>query len=178
MTEPMTPTPTPTPAPTPTQTARPIPDSPPPAAPPPRTSRRDAAKEERLEVLRLLEGGSVTADEASALLDALDRADQTGRAGDPTEDLGFPPPPAPPGPPPAPGGRVFRVRITSGGAERAAVNVALPLGLIESGLDVARRFVPEFLPSAEAIRKSAEAGFRGHLIDIDEEGERVEIIIE
>ena len=152
------------------------PTVPPPAAPPPplpRASRRDAAKEERLEVLRLLEGGTVTADEAATLLDALDRADQTVRVTDPTEDLGFPPALAP-----TPPGRVVRIRITESHADKPTVNLAVPLGLVKTGLDIASQFRPEYLPSVEAIRESAAAGFRGHVLDIDQEGERVEIIIE
>jgi len=37
-----------------------------------RPSRREVASEERLEVLRLLEQGGITAEEAARLLDALD----------------------------------------------------------------------------------------------------------
>src|SRR5215208_8460440 len=39
-----------------------------------RSFQRDQMSEERLEILRLLEAGTVTADEAATLLDALDRA--------------------------------------------------------------------------------------------------------
>ena len=39
-----------------------------------RSSQRDQLREERLEILRLLEAGTITADEAATLLDALDRA--------------------------------------------------------------------------------------------------------
>src|SRR5215210_6247853 len=39
-----------------------------------RSSQRDQMREERLEILRLLEAGTITADEAATLLDALDRA--------------------------------------------------------------------------------------------------------
>ena len=38
-----------------------------------RSSQRDQVREERLEILRLLEAGTVTTDEAATLLDALDR---------------------------------------------------------------------------------------------------------
>ena len=59
------------------------------------------------------------------------------------------------------------------------VNLAFPLGLIKSGLDIAGQFVPEYLPKVEAIREAVTAGFRGSLLDIDNDGgERVEIIVE
>src|SRR5215213_971760 len=39
-----------------------------------RSSQRDQMREERLEILHLLEAGTITADEAATLLEALDRA--------------------------------------------------------------------------------------------------------
>ena len=133
-----------------------------------RPSRRDQTREERLEVLRLLEGGSITADEAAALLDALDRADRAA-APPPTDGAGA-----------ARGAqaRQVRIRVTDSKTGRATVNLAFPLGLIKSGLDIAGQFVPEYLPKADAIRESVTSGFRGALVDIDDGGQRVEIIAE
>ena len=132
-----------------------------------RPSRRDQTREERLEVLRLLEEGTITADEAAALLDALDRAERAA------------------GPPPTDGAsprgaqaRQVRIRVTDSRTGRATVNLAFPLGLIKSGLDIAGQFVPEYLPKADAIRESITAGFRGALVDVDDGGQRVEIIAE
>lgn len=154
----------------------PLPPTPPspPAGPAPRASRREVAKEERLEVLRLLEEGGIDADEAAALLEALDRSDraeQAGRGSEPTEDLVFPPPAGD-------RGRVVRIRITESHADKPMVNLAVPLGLVQTGLDIASQFRPEYMPSVEAIRESAVAGFRGHILDIDDNGDRVEIVIE
>jgi hypothetical protein len=132
---------------------------------PPRSFPRDQTREERLEILRLLEAGVVTVDEAATLLDALDRASL----------------------PPQHGGlaaarnaeaRQVRIRVTDSTTGKAMVNLAFPLGLIKSGLDIAGQFVPEYLPKAEAIRESVSAGFRGSLVDVDDGGERVEIIVE
>jgi len=61
---------------------------------------------------------------------------------------------------------------------RAVVNLAFPLALIKSGLDIAGQFVPEYLPKVDAIRESVTAGFRGPLVDVDDGGQRVEIIAE
>ena len=47
-----------------------------------RSSQRDQLREERLEILRLLEAGAITADEAATLLDALDRASFPPRTAD------------------------------------------------------------------------------------------------
>ena len=132
-----------------------------------RSSQRDQMREERLEILRLLETGAITADEAATLLDALDRAT-------------FSPPNTNNGSA-APRGaeaRLVRIRVTDSTTGRAVVNLAFPLGLIKSGLDIAGQFVPEYLPKADAIRESISAGFHGSLVDVDDGGQRVEIIAE
>ena len=130
-----------------------------------RSSQRDQLREERLEILRLLEAGTITADEAATLLDALDRAGL---------------PPANSGPAAVRGAeaRLVRIRVTESTTGRAVVNLAFPLGLIKSGLDIAGQFVPEYLPKVDAIRESVTSGFRGPLVDVDDGGQRVEIIAE
>lgn len=130
-----------------------------------RPSQRDQVREERLEILRLLEAGTITADEAATLLEALDRATQ---------------PPSSNGsaPPRSPESRQVRIRVTDSTNGRMVVNLAFPMGLIKSGLDIAGQFVPEYLPKAEAIRESVSSGFRGSLVDVDDGGQRLEIIVE
>ena len=130
-----------------------------------RSSQRDQLREERLEILRLLEAGTITADEAATLLDALDRAAL---------------PPANSGPAAVRGAeaRLVRIRVTESTTGRAVVNLAFPLGLIKSGLDIAGQFVPEYMPKVDAIRESVSSGFRGPLVDVDDGGQRVEIIAE
>jgi len=135
---------------------------------PPRPPRRDPVREERLEILRMLEGGIITADEAATLLDALDQA---GRPS-------LPPLVDDPTRPGAGRARQVRIRITDSVTGLASVNLAVPLGLIDAGLGIARRFAPDRLPNAEVIRESVTGGFRGHLLDIDDGGERVEIVVE
>ena len=130
-----------------------------------RPSRRDAIREDRLEILRLLEAGTVTADEAATLLDALDRSSPS------PED----PRPASPS---TPSGGVVRIRITESGSDHVTTNLAFPLALIDSGLKIAGQFVPEYLPKAEAIRESVKTGFRGALVDIDDGEQRVEIVVD
>jgi hypothetical protein len=130
-----------------------------------RSAQRDQLREERLEVLRLLEAGSISADEAATLLEALDRS--------------FPPPAAANSTAQSNArARQVRIRVTDSDTGKASVNLAFPLGLIKSGLDIASQFVPEYLPKEEAIRESLTGGFRGALVDIDDGGQRVEIIAE
>jgi hypothetical protein len=130
-----------------------------------RSSQRDQVREERLEILHLLEAGSITVDEAATLLDALDRATlpppNTGLASLRSAEA-----------------RLVRIRVTESDTGRAVVNLAFPLGLIKSGLDIAGQFVPDYLPKVDAIREAVTAGFRGSLVDVDDGGDRVEIIVE
>ena len=128
-------------------------------------SQRDQLREERLEILRLLEAGTITADEAATLLDALDRA-------------ALPPPNSGPASSRSDEARLVRIRVTESTTGRAVVNLAFPLGLIKAGLDIAGQFVPEYLPKMDAIRESVTTGFRGPLVDVDDGGQRVEIIAE
>jgi hypothetical protein len=130
-----------------------------------RSSQREQLREERLEVLRMLEAADVTVDEAATLLDALDRT------AFPPQNGGLP----------MPRGaelHLVRIRVTDTTSGKATVNLVFPLGLIKSGLDIAGQFVPMDLPKIDAIRESVNAGFRGSLLDIDDGGQRVEIIVE
>ncbi len=129
-----------------------------------RSPQHDQMREERLEILRLLEAGTITAAEAATLLDALDRA--------------APPANSVPSAPRGAEARQIRIRVTDSTTGKATVNLAFPLGLIDSGLAGALQFLPEYLPRAEAIRESIRAGVRGSLVDIDDGGQRVEIIAE
>ena len=134
----------------------------------PRPPGRDPNREERLEVLRLLEGGEITADEAGTLLDALDRADRLASPKSPG-DVSYQ----------LPGrARLVRIRITDSDTGRATVNLAVPLGLVDAGLTIARRYAPDRLLDAKTIKESLDTGFRGPLLDVDDGGERVEIIVE
>ena len=137
-----------------------------------RGSRRDAAagKEERLEVLRMLENGAITAEEAARLLDALDRTERI-------------PPFAPPEPGNGAPGReratVVRIRVSDAASGRTRVNLALPLSLVDAGLGVVRRFAPDRLTEAERIRQLVFSGIRGQVLDVEgNAGERVQIIVE
>ena len=132
----------------------------------------DAAKEERLEVLRMLEAGAITADDAARLLDALDGPDR---------------PSAPPASffpdaqtePVAPRARHVRIRVGDGGSGRNRVNLTLPLAAIDVGLGIAERFAPSYIEDTEALRKAITAAAPGPIIDVEgEDGERVQISVE
>lgn len=123
--------------------------------------------EERLEILRLLQAGEITADEAAQLLEAVDRSEgrPRGSAGGSGGDVFRK-------------GGSFRVRVTNSATGKANVNLALPLGLVGAGIAVARRFAPDQVPDSATIQDALVSGLRGKLLDVDNEGERVEIWVE
>jgi hypothetical protein len=132
--------------------------------------------DERLEILRLVENQTVTAEEANRLLEALDRSDETSRGQQVTAPFAFVPP-TPPEPPVAQGGSV-RIRITDLESNKAKINLVLPYRLVDSGIKLAKRLAPEHLLDGREIRKSIEEGYWGPLLDITDDNQRVEIIVE
>jgi hypothetical protein len=124
--------------------------------------------EERLEVLRLLQAGEITADEAAQLLDALERS-EAGARGVGLESG-----------PPLTGrkGGSFRLRVSSSATGKSNVNLSLPIGLIGAGVAVAKRFAPDHVPDPEKLRDALASGLHGKILDVDDDGERVEIWVE
>ena len=89
-----------------------------------RSLPRDQMREERLEILRLLETSAITVDEAATLLEALDRAGYAPLTSESTAPRGAE-------------ARQIRIRVTDTETSKAIVNLAVPLGLLKSGLDIA-----------------------------------------
>ena len=89
--------------------------------------------EERLKVLRMVEAGKITAEQATQLLEALDEAPTSGPKG----------PPAGSTPPTSTAGRWFRVRVTDSDTGKVRVNVRLPVGVVNAGLKMGMRFAPQ-----------------------------------
>lgn len=123
-----------------------------------------ASTEERMKILKMIQEGKITAEEGARLLAAL------------RESRGSPKPSAS-----GPEGRQgwLRVRVTDMNTGRTKVNVNLPIGLVDAGLNIARQFVPEMGTNelSEAIRHSSMTGKIVDVID-EEDGEHVEIFIE
>ena len=126
-----------------------------------------ASAEERMQILKMIEEGKISASDGAELLRALGKDKNS----------------APP--PPLKGGtsnpRWFRVRVTDTFSGRNKVNVNIPFGLVNVGLKMGARFVPDmeegqFQEMIAAIR----SGQQGKVIDVtdEESGERVEIFVE
>lgn len=77
------------------------------------------------------------------------------------------------------GRRTIRIRVDDAGGSR--VNLALPIGFLETGLKVAERFSPGVLggPVGTSIRQAIGSGQSGTIIDVqDAAGSHVRIAIE
>lgn len=126
--------------------------------------REEPHGDDRLEILRMVQEGTVTADEAARLLDALDQADR-GRGGPAAQR-------------PAARARQLRIRVSDSQSGKSRVNLVVPLNVVDAGISVARRLAPRRFVNADAIRDAVLSGVQGPILDVDENGERVEIIVE
>jgi len=122
-----------------------------------------ALHEERMRILQMIQDGHVTAEEGAKLLSALKASSQEGAGTKCAQP------------------RWFRVRVTDQSTGKNKVNVNLPLALVDVGIKMGARFLPEdedidFSEVAAAIRSGAQ----GKIIDVldKEDNERVEIFIE
>lgn len=116
---------------------------------------------ERNRILRLVESGNVTAEEAIRLLDTIESKQEHTDARKHK--------------------RVARVRVTNLATNRQKANVTIPVSLIDVGLRLGTRLVPQIRGSAlEDLLRAIESGTTGRLLDLQdlEEGERVEIFAE
>jgi hypothetical protein len=122
--------------------------------------------EERRKILNMVAEGKISAEEGAQLLSALRKASREtqGRV-EPT--MGG-------------GARYFRVRITDA-TGKTRINVSLPINLIDVGLKMGARFVPDLQDSElEDIMNAVREGAQGRIavIQDEEDGETVEIFVE
>jgi hypothetical protein len=82
------------------------------------------------------------------------------------------------------GARFFRIKVTDAGTNHTMVNVNLPVGLINFGLKLAGRYIPEESGiDFEAVTEAIQQGAVGKIIDVqqgseDGAGTRVEIYVD
>jgi hypothetical protein len=125
-----------------------------------------ATTEERMQILRMIEEGKISAVEGADLLRALEKKDG-GDASEPLRGASRP--------------RWFRVRITDLSTGRNKVNVNIPMGLVQVGMKMGARFAPEMEGvDYDDLMEAVRAGKQGKVIDItdNEDGERIEIFVE
>ena len=123
-----------------------------------------ATDEERLQILKMIEEGKITAEEGAKLLSAL--SDSRVDSGKTKTRLS------------SNSGRTLRVRVTDMLTGKPKATVNLPLGLIDAGLSIASNYAPDV--AFDGLIESIKAGADGKLIDVmdEEDGEHVEIFID
>ena len=125
-----------------------------------------ATTEERMQILKMVAEGTITAEEGAKLLAALEpeRAPQRqSLAGEPSQP------------------RWFRVRVTDLETGRNKVNVNLPMSLVEVGTRMGARFSPELEGlDVHDIIDQVKSGAQGKIVEVEDMdgGERVEIYVE
>jgi len=122
--------------------------------------------EERMQILKMIEEGKISAEEGAKLLAALSagsKADVARRE-------------------PAGGSaKQFRVRVTDLASGRNKVNINIPMSLVNVGLKMGARFAPDIEGiNFDEIVAAIKSGSQGKIVDVvdDEDGERVEIYVE
>jgi hypothetical protein len=118
---------------------------------------------ERIKILKMIEEGKITADEGTRLLAALSKGGRKQEGA------------------PAAEAKWMRVRVTDLDTGKTSVNVNLPIGLVNVGLRMGARFVPDMEGyEIEEISEALRQGLTGKIVDIvdEDEGQRVEIYVE
>jgi hypothetical protein len=126
-----------------------------------------ATTEERMKILKMVEEGKVSAEDGAKLLSALNESRK--------------PPAAPAASPSGGEARWFRVRISDLATGKTTTTVNIPLGLVNAGMKMGARFVPNWdSAQMEALTEALKSGASGKIVDVTDEdkGERVEIFVE
>lgn len=116
--------------------------------------------EERLQILKMIQEGQITAEEGAKLLAALEEPSRG-------ETVGGSP-------------RWFRVQVTDISTGKRKVNVNLPLKLLDLGAKVYAKFAAPTDIDVEEVVRAIKEGAQGKIVDVEDEegGERVEVYVE
>lgn len=125
-------------------------------------------REERLQILKMVEDGKITPEEGMDLLDALGDMEEMHIENKQAKWL--------------------KIRVSDGG-DKSKVNVTVPIALIDVSMRMAGKFGPAFVPELKEagmteddfmeLFDAIKGGAIGKLVDIEsEDGEKVEIIVE
>jgi hypothetical protein len=119
--------------------------------------------EERIKILKMVEEGKLTPEEAARLLSTLGKTERKRAAAGDIDS------------------RWLRVRVTDLGTGKPKVNVNIPMRLVNVGLRVGARFIPD-MEGVELgdLSQALQEGMTGKIIDVvdEEDNERVEIFAE
>ncbi|GAB4572798.1 MAG: hypothetical protein Kow0077_13290 [Anaerolineae bacterium] len=116
--------------------------------------------EERMRILKMLEEGKITAEEATRLLQALSAGRRDG------------------GRPTGREARWLRVRVTDTTTGNTKVSINIPMGLVRTGIRMGARFIPSDSDvDYQEIMNAIQSGETGKILEVidEEQGEKVEI---
>ena len=122
-------------------------------------------KEERMQILKMIQNGQVSAEEGAKLLAALEGGQKSEMAANAA----------------ATQGKFLRVRVTDMNTGRTKVNVNVPLALVNIGLKMGARFMPNLDSlDTDEIMQAIRSGMQGKIVDVEDadDGEKVEVYIE
>lgn len=121
---------------------------------------------ERLKVLKMVQEGKISAEDAIKLLETLERSsvsDPRSAAGDNIA------------------GKWFRVRVTDLQTGRNKVNVRLPMAIVRTGMKMGVKFSPQLDGiESDKLMSLLQDGRLGEVLDVvnHEENEHIEVFIE
>ena len=127
-----------------------------------------ASAEERMQILKMIQEGKISAEEGAKLLQALGAGKADKRATTTTTPAGS-------------DARWFRVRVTDLASGKNKVNVNIPMGLVNVAIKMGARFAPNIEgANYDEMVQAIKSGASGKIIDVTDEqdGERVEIFVE
>lgn len=129
-----------------------------------------ATSEERIRILKMVQEGKITAEQAADLLKSLEERSAAGEQPGAQSVAGIPR-----------SGRFFRVRITDTGSGKTRVNVRMPLSVVSAGIKMGMRFKPEVEGlDLQQLTDLIQSGEIGQIVDVfdEEDGEHVEVFVE
>lgn len=125
--------------------------------------------EEKMMILKMLQEGKISADEAAKLLESVDSTDKKKESGQESAESvrGQ--------------GKFFRVKITDTDTGKSRANIRIPLSVLGIGMKLGAQFTPQIGGiEQEQLMDAIRSGQIGKIIDVfdDKDGEHVEIYIE
>ena len=125
--------------------------------------------EEKMMILKMLQEGKISADEAAKLLDSLDsgtkKKEDKKQVDEPRKGEG----------------KFFRVSITDTTTGKTRANIRMPLSVMGIGMKFGAHFSPQINGvESDQLMEAIRNGQVGKIIDVydDDDGEHVEIYIE
>lgn len=116
---------------------------------------------ERLQILKMVETGQITAEEAAKLLAATEEATPQEEPPDATRPA-----------------RWFRVNVTDMRTGRTKANLNIPLGLADVGLRMGAKFAPEMgNVDLAQVRAAVKQGTQGKILEVDDEMDNEHVVI-